>query len=70
MIFRSPLNAVERATAITPMIRAAIPPAWMASMPGVAQNARAVAALALPGDTLAAVLAGNAARVYPGLAIP
>ena len=37
---------------------------------GVAQNARAVAALGLPGDTLAAVLAGNAARVYPGLTIP
>jgi predicted TIM-barrel fold metal-dependent hydrolase len=39
-------------------------------VPGVAQNARAVAALGLPGDTLAAVLAGNAARVYPGLTIP
>jgi uncharacterized protein len=39
-------------------------------VPGVARNARAVAALGLPGDTLAAVLAGSAARVYPGLAIP
>ena len=39
-------------------------------VPGVAKNARAVAALGLPGDILAGVLAGHAARVYPGLAIP
>lgn len=36
-------------------------------VPGVARNVRAVAALGLPDDLLAAVLAGNAARVYPGL---
>ena len=39
-------------------------------VPGVARNVRAVAALGLPDGTLAAVLAGNAARVYPGLAVP
>jgi len=39
-------------------------------VPGVARNARAVAALGLPGDTLAAVLSGNARRVYPGLTVP
>ena len=39
-------------------------------VPGVARNARAVAALGLPDDTLAAVLARNAARVYPGLPVP
>ena len=33
-------------------------------VPGAARNARAVAALGLPDDTLAAVLAGNAGRVY------
>jgi uncharacterized protein len=38
-------------------------------VPGVARNARAVAALGLPADVLAGVLAGNAARVY-GLARP
>ena len=37
-------------------------------VPGVTRNVRALAALGLPGDTLAAVLAGNATRVYPGLA--
>ena len=31
----------------------------------MAKNVRAVAALGLPDDTLAAVLAGNAARLYP-----
>jgi hypothetical protein len=31
---------------------------------------RAVAALDLPDDTLAAVLARNAARIYPGLPVP
>jgi predicted TIM-barrel fold metal-dependent hydrolase len=36
-------------------------------VPGVARNARAVAALGLPDDILAAVLGGNAARVYPGI---
>jgi len=36
-------------------------------VPGVARNVRAVAALRLPDDTLAAVLAGNAARVFPTL---
>jgi uncharacterized protein len=36
-------------------------------VPGVAANVRAVSALGLPKDILAAVLAGNAARVY-GLA--
>jgi len=39
-------------------------------VPGVARNVRAVAALGLPDDTLAAVLARNAARVYPGLPVP
>ena len=39
-------------------------------VPGVAQNARAVAALGLPDDTLAGVLASHAARVYPGLPVP
>jgi predicted TIM-barrel fold metal-dependent hydrolase len=38
-------------------------------VPGVARNARAIAALGLPDDTLAAVLAGNATRVYPGLTV-
>jgi uncharacterized protein len=33
-------------------------------VPGVAKNARAIAALGLPADALAKVLAGNAARVY------
>jgi len=33
-------------------------------VPGVARNARAVAALGLPDDTLAGVLAGHARRVY------
>jgi hypothetical protein len=32
-------------------------------VPGVAHNVRAVAALGLPGDTLA----GHAAHIYPGL---
>ena len=36
-------------------------------VPGVAANARAIAALGLPRDVVAAVLAGNAARVYPGV---
>ena len=39
-------------------------------VPGVARNVRALAGLGLPGDTLAAVLSGNATRVYPGLTIP
>jgi hypothetical protein len=39
-------------------------------VPGVARNARAVAALGLPDDTLAAVLSVNARRVYPGLTVP
>jgi uncharacterized protein len=39
-------------------------------VPGIARNVRAVAALGLPDDTLAAVLSGNAARVYPGLTVP
>ena len=39
-------------------------------VPGVARNVRALAALGLPDDTLAAVLSGNATRVYPGLTIP
>jgi predicted TIM-barrel fold metal-dependent hydrolase len=33
-------------------------------VPGVARNARAMAALGLPDDVLAGVLSGNAARVY------
>ena len=39
-------------------------------VPGVARNARAVAALGLPYDILAAVLARNACHIYPGLTIP
>jgi predicted TIM-barrel fold metal-dependent hydrolase len=39
-------------------------------VPGVARNARAVAALGLPDDTLAAVLSTNARRIYPGLTVP
>lgn len=39
-------------------------------VPGVRRNARAVATLGLPDDTLAAVLGANARRVYPGLAVP
>jgi uncharacterized protein len=38
-------------------------------VPGAARNARALAALGLPGDILVGVLAGHAAQVYPGLAI-
>ncbi|MGZ4501371.1 MAG: amidohydrolase family protein, partial [Nocardioidaceae bacterium] len=36
-------------------------------VPGTAQNARAVAGLGLPDDVAAAVLGGNALRVYAGL---
>jgi hypothetical protein len=36
-------------------------------VPGIARNARAVAALDLGDDLLAAVLAGNALAVYPRL---
>jgi hypothetical protein len=39
-------------------------------VPGVARNVRAVAALGLPDDTLAAVLAGNAHHIFPTLAVP
>ena len=39
-------------------------------VPGVARNARAVAALGLPDDTLAAILARNACHIYPGLTVP
>jgi predicted TIM-barrel fold metal-dependent hydrolase len=35
-------------------------------LPGTAANVRALAALGLPGDVLAGVLGGNAARVYLG----
>ena len=38
-------------------------------VPGVARNARAVAALGLPDDTLAAVLAANACRIFPTLPV-
>lgn len=38
-------------------------------VPGVARNARAVAALGLGEETLALVLGGNALRVYKGLAV-
>ena len=37
-------------------------------VPGTAQNARAVAGLGLPDETVAAVLGGNALSVYAGLA--
>jgi uncharacterized protein len=36
-------------------------------VPGIARNARALAALGLDEEVLAGVLAGNAMRVYPGL---
>jgi len=39
-------------------------------VPGPAKNVRAVAALDLPDDTLAAILAGNACQIYPGLTVP
>jgi uncharacterized protein len=39
-------------------------------VPGVARNVRAVAALGLPDDTLAAVLAGNAYHIFPTLPVP
>jgi predicted TIM-barrel fold metal-dependent hydrolase len=39
-------------------------------VPGVARNARAVAALGLPDDILAGVLSGHARHVYPGLIVP
>jgi len=39
-------------------------------VPGPAKNVRAVAALDLPDDTLAAILAGNACHIYPGLTVP
>jgi predicted TIM-barrel fold metal-dependent hydrolase len=38
-------------------------------VPGVARNARAVAGLGWPEDVLRGVLAGNAAKLFPGLAI-
>jgi len=39
-------------------------------VPGVARNARAVAALGLPDDILAAALARNAYHVFPTLPVP
>jgi len=39
-------------------------------VPGIAANARAVTRLDLDADTLALVLAGNAARVYRGVSLP
>lgn len=39
-------------------------------VPGTARNVRAIAALGLPDDTLAAVLSTNARHVYPGLTVP
>lgn len=38
-------------------------------IPGVARNARALADLGLPDEVLRGVLGGNAAKLYPGLAI-
>ena len=38
-------------------------------VPGTARNVRAIAALGLPDDTLAAVLSANARHVYPGLTV-
>jgi hypothetical protein len=38
-------------------------------VPGTARNVRALAALDLPDDTLAAVLARNACHIYPGLTV-
>ena len=39
-------------------------------VPGTARTVRAVAALDLPDDTLAAILARNACHIYPGLTVP
>jgi predicted TIM-barrel fold metal-dependent hydrolase len=39
-------------------------------VPGIARNARAVAALDVPGDTLGGVLGGHAQRIYRGLGRP
>ncbi|MGW2314265.1 amidohydrolase family protein [Actinomadura luteofluorescens] len=39
-------------------------------VPGIARNARAIAALGLDEETLALVLAGNALQVYKGLTVP
>ena len=36
-------------------------------MPGIARNARGMAALGLDDDVLSGVLAGNALAVYPGI---
>ncbi len=38
-------------------------------VPGTARNVRALADLGLPDEVLAAVLAGNAGRVYPGVIV-
>ncbi len=38
-------------------------------IPGVAHNARALAALGMPGEVLRGVLSGNAAKLFPGLGI-
>jgi hypothetical protein len=38
-------------------------------IPGIARNARALAELGLPDDVLRGVLSGNAAKLYPTLAI-
>lgn len=38
-------------------------------VPGVAHNARALAALGWPAEVLRGVLAGNAAKLFPGLSI-
>jgi hypothetical protein len=38
-------------------------------MPGTARNAKALAGIGLPDDLLRGVLAGNAAKLFPGLDI-
>ncbi|MFB4314244.1 amidohydrolase family protein [Actinomadura sp. 21ATH] len=38
-------------------------------VPGTARNVAALRGLGLPGDTLRAVLSGNAAKIFPGLAV-
>ena len=63
VILRRPLNADERATAITPTISAAIPPASMASMPGViwTRSPNTTIPSAIPASGSPAAMAGSEA---------
>ena len=73
MIFSSPLKADERATATTPTISAAIPPASMASRPGViwTRSPNNTIPSAIPASGSPAAMAGSeacsgAAPKHPG----